>query len=198
MELLKNHRKAIKYIKPLIDSGRFYLAGGTAVYYYLQHRKSKDLDFFTKKNLDFQEYFPFFRNQKVYFKSGNTIHAKIQNVKMSFLYYPYKLLKPLRKLNDIHMASLEDILCMKINAIIGRGSRKDFTDLYFVVKELSINASRILELYEEKFGKCNDLIIRKSLVFFKDADNEPHLEMLKPVRWDEIKNFFIKEFTNLK
>lgn len=197
MEILKRHKKAIDIIKPFIDLGNFYLAGGTAVYYYLRHRESKDLGFFTEKLFDFQKCDNIFHGQGVYFRSRDTVHTRIQNVKVSFLYYPHKLLNPPERLDNINVASLEDILCMKVNAIIGRGSRKDFADLYFIVKELSINANRVIELYKRKFGNCNSFIVRKALVYFRDADNEPQLKMLKPVKWREIKRFFIQTLTKL-
>jgi len=56
MKLLSKHEKAIKAVIQFIKEGEFYLAGGTAVYYYLKHRKSLDLDFFTQKVFDFFQY----------------------------------------------------------------------------------------------------------------------------------------------
>lgn len=51
MVLKNEHKSSIEKIKNFIDEGKFYLAGGTAVYYYLKHRESIVLDFFTKKVL---------------------------------------------------------------------------------------------------------------------------------------------------
>jgi len=197
LKLLSKHRRSIEAVIQFINEGEFYLAGGTAVYYYLKHRQSLDLDFFTHKDFNFFQYEHRIRPYSILFKSKDTIHAEIEKVKVSFFYYPYNLLKPLNQLNDISIAHLEDILCMKINAIINRGSRKDFTDVYFIMKELSISPEKCIELFQAKYGRCNPLVVHKAMTYFIDADKEPELKMLKPVRWEDIKKFFITTFTKI-
>ncbi|MDT7880459.1 MAG: nucleotidyl transferase AbiEii/AbiGii toxin family protein [Candidatus Hydrothermia bacterium] len=185
MELKNEHRSAIEKIKNFIYEGEFYLAGGTAVYYYLKHRESIDLVFFTKK---------IFENFNVLSLSKDTVHLEIDEIKFSFFYYPYELLKPLLKFEIIKIASLEDILCMKVLAIIQRGSKKDFVDAYFIMNEIKIKPQQLIEMFSKKYGKINSLIIHKALTFFEDADKELELKMIKKVSWNEIKKFFIENF----
>jgi predicted nucleotidyltransferase component of viral defense system len=194
MKLKNEHRSAIEKIKNFIDEGEFYLASGTAVYYYLKHRESIDLDFLTKKNFDFRDFKKIFENFNVLFISKDTIHPEIDKIKFSFFYYPYELLKPLLKLDIIKIASLEDILCMKVLEIIQRGSKKDFVDAYFIMNETKIKPQQLIEMFSKKYGKINSLIIHKALTFFEDADKELELKMIKKVSWNEIKNFFIENF----
>ncbi len=123
----------------------------------------------------------------------------IDKVKTSFFYYPYPLLFPLNKINDIYIADLKDTLLMKILAIIQRGSKKDFIDVYFIMNELKLKKSELLKLFNLKYGNYNILIIYKVLIYFDDAENELMPEMIKKVDWNEVKNFFLKEFCkNLK
>lgn len=197
MKLLKQHQKAIDAVKPFIEKGEFYLAGGTAVYYYLKHRHSLDLDFFTKKDFDLLQGEYNFNSQTILFRSKGTIHSEIEGVKVSFIQYCYDLLKPPNLLNDIPIAQLEDILCMKMNAIINRGSRKDFADVYFIMRELSLTKEKCIELFLSKFGSYNPLIIHKAMTYFTDADNEPEIKMVKPVKWEDMKKFFIRTFARL-
>jgi hypothetical protein len=194
MELKNGHRSAIEKIKNFIDEGEFYLAGGTAVYYYLKHRESIDLVFFTKKNFDFRDFKKIFENFNVLSLSKDTVHLEIDEIKFSFFYYPYELLKPLLKFDIIKIASLEDILCMKVLAIIQRGSKKDFVDAYFIMNEIKIKPQQLIEMFSKKYGKINSLIIHKALTFFEDADKELELKMIKKVSWNEIKKFFIENF----
>ena len=194
MELKNEHRSAIEKIKNFIDEGEFYFAGGTAVYYYLKHRESIDLDFFTKKNFNFRDFKKIFENFNVLFLSKDTVHFEIDEIKFSFFYYPYELLKPLLKFDIIKIASLEDILCMKVLAIIQRGSKKDFVDAYFIMNEIKIKPQQLIEMFSKKYGKINSLIIHKALTFFEDADKELELKMIKKVSWNEIKKFFIENF----
>jgi predicted nucleotidyltransferase component of viral defense system len=198
MKLTELHRKAVKHVLPFIEKGNFYLAGGTAVYYYLRHRKSLDLDFFTQKNFNFLQHQYLLHPHKIVYQSSDTIHAEVEGVKVSFFHYPYKLLKPLNTIDGVPIAHLEDILCMKINAIINRGCRRDFIDVYFTLKELSLTPEKVIELFQEKFGAYNPLVICKALTHFEDAEKDPEPEMLKPVSWKEVKDFFIKNFGSFK
>ena len=194
-KLLPEHKKAIEEIKEFIINGKFYLAGGTAVYYYLEHRESIDLDFFSSLKLNFLKYQYLFKPHRISSYSEDTIHAEIKNINMSFFHYPYVLIAPLSFVEIIPVASLEDILCMKINAIIGRGSKRDFIDVFFIMKELSLSAEDCIRLFNKKFGDYNPLIIYKAMSYFKDADEEPELKMIKKIDWEEIKKFFRKEFS---
>ena len=196
-KLLPEHKKAIDEIFEFINNGSFYLSGGTGVYYYLEHRESIDLDFFTSLKFNFLKYQSLFKKYKVLFFSEDTIHTKIKDINMSFFYYPYPLLKPLNYIEGIPIASLEDILCMKINAIIGRGSKRDFIDVFFIMKNLKMSAENCIEMFREKFGDYNPLIIYKAMNYFKDADKEPEVKMIKEVDWEEIKKFFRKEFSEI-
>ncbi|MCS7250781.1 MAG: nucleotidyl transferase AbiEii/AbiGii toxin family protein [candidate division WOR-3 bacterium] len=97
----------------------------------------------------------------------------------------------------IKIASLEDILCMKINALIPRGSKKDFFDVYFIMEHLNLKSEEVIALFTQKFGKYDKLIIKKALTYFEDAEKEPEFPLIKKVKWQKVKNFFIKEFAQL-
>ncbi|OHB70056.1 MAG: hypothetical protein A2W23_08250 [Planctomycetes bacterium RBG_16_43_13] len=197
MILLPQHKKAVEQVRKFIDTEDFYLAGGTALYYYLGHRDSIDLDFFTQKEFDFVKYSETFRPYTILFRSKDTIHADVEQVKMSFFHYSYKLLRPLGQLDIVPIASIEDILCMKISAIIDRGSRKDFTDVYFIMQKLSLTPERVIELFVNKYGTYNPLVINKAMTYFVDADREAELKLFRAVEWGKIKDFFIKMFTKI-
>jgi len=196
-KLLKEHKEVAEKIFPVLEKGDFYLAGGTALYYYLKHRYSIDLDFFTQKDIDFREFHQNFSPEEIKMISKDTIHAKVKEVNVSFFFYPYPLLKPFLYLNSLKLASLEDILCMKINAIILRGSRKDFIDVYFIMKSLKMKSNEAIKLFVKKFGKYEELVIKKALTYFEDAEKEPEIPIFKKFSWNSIKNFFIKEFAKI-
>lgn len=195
--LIESHRNAVMKIEGLLKRGNFYLAGGTAVYYYLNHRVSEDLDFFTSIKFDFRDFKAVFKGSEVLEYVEDTIHCIIEKVKVSFFYYPYKLLNKRTILDLIELASLEDILTMKASAIIQRGSKRDFTDAYFIMKKLNLDSKKVIELFRQKYGNFNPLILRKAFTYFEDADSEPDLRMLKPVKWKSIKEFLIREFVEV-
>jgi hypothetical protein len=88
---------------------------------------------------------------------------------------------------------------MKIDAIASRGTKRDFIDIYFVVKE-SRPLKEIFKKFSEKYVslRYNLVHIKKSLVYFSDAENDPSPSMLKPVDWLEVKKFFEKEVLSIK
>jgi len=192
--LIESHRNAVMKIEEFLKRGNFYLAGGTAVYYYLNHRISEDLDFFTLKKFDFRKWKTIFGKSEILEFTEDTIHCIVEKVKVSFFYYPYKLLGNRITFDLIELASLEDILAMKASAIIQRGSKKDFTDVYFIMRKLNLDSKKVIALFRQKYGNFNPLILRKAFTYFEDADSEPELRMLRPVKWESIKKFFIKEF----
>ncbi len=173
----------------------FYLAGGTALALQFGHRKSIDLDWFSQKDFNTE----ILKNQikeinqpVIESEEKNTLDLILNEVKLSFFSYKYKLLYPLIEWNGAKLADYRDIACMKIDAISSRGSKKDFIDLYFILKKLSL--SELLEIFNQKYAdvEYNKLHILKSLDYFDDADNEPMPRMLKDVTWEEIKKFIKK------
>ncbi|WP_089239403.1 nucleotidyl transferase AbiEii/AbiGii toxin family protein [Belliella buryatensis] len=88
--------------------------------------------------------------------------------------------------NEFRLASKEDIGAMKLNAIAGRGSKKDFIDLYFLLNEFSLE--ELIGFYRDKYQDGSEFLVLKSLSYFADADTEPTPLMLKDANWDKIKN----------
>ena len=79
-----------------------------------------------------------------------------------------------------------------------RGSKKDFIDLYFILKKYSLN--KLFNNLEEKYPGTdfNRIYILKSLVYFADAENQPMQKMHKKVSWPKIKKTFTKQVENFK
>ena len=82
---------------------------------------------------------------------------------------------------------------MKLNAVAGRGSKKDFIDLHFLFKKWSMEEA--FDLLARKFQSIeyNRYHILRSLVYFEDAEGEPMPVMLQPCNWDEVKKRFETE-----
>ena len=179
---------------------RFYLAGGTGLALRLGHRRSVDLDFFTGESFGLEQLL-----QKVQHLSGfaliakeeQTLHAHIRGIKVSFLGYAYPVLFQFEEFRGIKVADPRDIACMKISAIAGRGAKRDFVDLYAASKQYLL--PKLLELFHRKFAQANYSAVHvlKSLTYFDDAENDPMPEMLAPISWMEVKEFFTEEVPGL-
>jgi hypothetical protein len=85
--------------------------------------------------------------------------------------------------------SLEDIGCMKIEAIVGRGKKRDFIDLYFLLREMGFDLEGLLGLFRKKYQSApgNHVHVMKSLAYFADADSDPEPVMLVDHSWTEVK-----------
>ena len=182
----------------------FYLAGGTALALQLGHRKSIDLDLFSEKDFSTEELKTVLSQVgklKVYSEEERTLNANLNGVKISFLGYKYKMLFPLIKYGgNLKLADTRDIACMKIDAISSRGSKKDFIDLYFLLKKYPLK--KILGLFSKKYKdiKYSQLHILKSLIYFQDAERDPLPVMLEDISWSKIKKELqrnVKEFVKI-
>lgn len=177
-----------------------YLAGGTALALQIGHRISYDLDFFTDRKFQAQIFlkemsrFKLYRHERV---AWGTILGMLGSVKFSLFYYPYPLLKKTISFKNINIASVTDIAAMKIAAISERGTKRDFIDLYFILQKITL--AEVFNFYDRKYQKLssNLIHIKKSLVYFDDAENDPMPKMMIPVFWEKVKFFFEGEITKI-
>ncbi len=174
------------------------LVGGTALALQLGHRKSVDLDLFGTIEITPEEI------QEVCRKAGELEISKvsrninifwIDGIKVDCVNYPYGWLDECRVLDGIRLASVNDIAAMKISAIINRGTKKDFIDLYFLLQEMSLN--HILDLYDQKYPDGSRFIAIKSLTYFEDAESDPMPFMFNDITWDNVKASIITEVRKL-
>jgi predicted nucleotidyltransferase component of viral defense system len=85
---------------------------------------------------------------------------------------------------DLPLASLEDIAAMKLAAITGRGRKRDFIDLFFLLSRFSLET--LLNFYRQKYPEGSDLLVLRSLTYFADAMEDPNPQMIKPITWTTV------------
>jgi len=185
---------------PVMES--FYLTGGTALALNYGHRKSDDLDFFSRDRFsaaDLQTALeqPFRFRSRV--QSEGTLHCELNKVNVSFLYYPYPVLRRFLKYQGVAVSHPLDIALTKITAIAQRGSRRDFIDLYWACHK-GFTLQHLFQQLPEKYGKTNysPYHLLRSLVYFVDAEKEPMPKLLPPLAWRDVKKFFASEVRKLK
>ncbi len=181
----------------------FYLAGGTACALHLGHRISNDLDFFSEKGYSHFEIQNSLRQSGHFladYSDSQTLIGRFNKTKISFFQYTYPLIGNIHHFLNLRVSSLKDIGCMKIDAISSRGSKRDFVDLYFILKEFSLSLKEFFRFFEEKYEKENFNIyhILKSLVYFEDAEKDPELNMLNQLAWEDVKSFFIEQIKGFR
>ena len=180
----------------------FYLAGGTGLALDLGHRRSEDFDFFRAQALVPQDLLTALREVGelvVLQEAAGTLTVRLHGVATSFFQYDYPLLRPLRESPwGFPVADPDDIAAMKLAAIAGRGSRKDFVDLYVYAREVA-SLRQALAWFREKYRgvTVDPYHVLRSLTFFDDAEAEAMPHLLIELTWDEIKTFFRAEAARL-
>ncbi|EKD56107.1 MAG: hypothetical protein ACD_58C00297G0012 [uncultured bacterium] len=195
--------KLISFLQSLAkikEINNFYLAGGTSLALQIGHRESIDLDFFSYKkfsNKSLKSVLEQIGKLQIITDEPNTLNLTIDRIKLSFFYYPYKLILPTLRFKGINIADKRDIAAMKLEAIAGRGSKKDFIDIYYLCQKYSLE--KILAWYKKRYKNLsiNQFHLIKSLTYFVDAENDPIPKMLKPVNWTQVKEEIIKEVKKL-
>ena len=177
----------------------FNLVGGTSLALQIGHRNSIDIDLFGNSEINtelFIEKLSEFGEVKVAQSTKNILITKINDVKIDFVNYKYPLLSEYLFLENIRMLSTKDISAMKLNAIAGRGSKKDFIDLYFLLNEFSLE--EILSFYEKKYNDGSIFMVQKSLTYFDDADAQQQPKMFLDFNWENCKQKIIEEVIKLQ
>ena len=177
---------------PILSDMR--LVGGTALALQYGHRKSVDLDFFGSLDCEVDELEDELKSlgNVCRHKATKTIRIyQINGVKVDFVdYRRYAWIDECIGEDNIRLASPKDIAAMKINAIEGRGSKKDFIDIYYLLKNFSIN--ELLDFYKNKYPEYSYFRALMSLTYFDDADAQPMPYMFDTILWEQIKQEIVK------
>lgn len=173
------------------------VAGDTGLALRLGHRVSEDLDFFRTDKispLGLHDVFREIGQYETLQESEHTLTVIISGTKLSFFRVKDPFLFKPDPYGFFVIADVRDIALMKLAAVSGRGSRKDFVDLFTIVRS-GIGLQELFSLLPKKYGhsRTNTYHILKSLTYFEDAEKEPMPVMLEPFNWKECKAFFIRE-----
>jgi len=166
-EILNPHQKKfLRFVSQEKSLNKhFYLSGGTALAaFYLNHRISEDLDFFSKDevntlaintilkkarsqlgytSLDFQQSF----NRNLFF-----LHIRGSRVlKVEFTYFPFETLHKPKHFGALRVDSLMDIAVNKVFTISQQARARDFIDLYFILKDAQFSFNDLLKKARLKF-----------------------------------------------
>ena len=179
----------LKQLQSLDILSEMRLVGGTSLALQIGHRKSIDIDLFGILNVEFDILIDELKTlgEVVLLKNSKNIHSLlINNIKVDIVNYNYKWLTNKMTIDNIYFATIEDIAAMKLNAIMGRGSKKDFIDLYFILKNYTLTT--LMDFYSKKYHDGSIFLVLKSLAYFDDADEQEMPFMFHNTSWRTMKN----------
>ena len=210
--LSENQKDILKIIgKDKIICDNFYLTGGTALAeFYLQHRLSEDLDFFSENEFDPQGISVFFEKIKKEAKikrveyqqsfNRNLFFLDLENgdkIKMEFTYFPFERIEKKQKFENLFVDSLLDIAVNKIFTIYQNPRSRDFIDLYFILqKENDLSPDELVKKAQIKFGHYIDPI-QLGAQYMKSKELKDFPKMLVRIKDSVWQDFFIAEAKKL-
>lgn len=186
----------LKLLKSLMHKeylNSFVLVGGTALALQMGNRESIDLDLFSTADFSSNEILSSLLNDYQIIVNNQltqTLISTINQVKVDFIKFHYPIIRPFVIIENIRMASIEDIAAMKLDAITGRGSKKDFYDLFFLLQHYSID--ELFSFYSEKYPHQTTFHVIRGLSYFEDAEIQPNpIVFDKTISWDVVKQKII-------
>jgi predicted nucleotidyltransferase component of viral defense system len=170
----------------------FSLVGGTALSLQYGHRISVDLDLFCTEGYEYyslveslkKEFGADFKHEEK--ESIFGIFCFINSIKVDIINYKHNPIDNLFTEDTIRMYSTKDIAAMKIQAILGRGRKKDFWDLAELLKHYTLE--QIIDFYSAKFPSQQLLIsVPQAITYFADAEESENPVSLKGQTWETVK-----------
>lgn len=187
----------------------FYLSGGTALAeFYLHHRLSEDLDFFSEEEFEPEGISAVLKKiQKAagivrvrYEQSFNRnlffLELGKEDIKTEFTFFPFPRIEQKNKLGNLHIDSLIDIAVNKVFTIHQKPRSRDFIDLYYILKQESWSIADLVKKAQIKFDYHIDPL-QLGTQFLRAQELKDYPRMLIPLDESAWQNFFLEEAKRL-
>ncbi len=209
--LTKQQILALKLIAKTNLAKKFYFSGGTVLaYYYLQHRKSEDLDFFSQEEFNPQPIIVALKSFKKDLKfssidfqnsfNRNLFFLRFDNdyiLKLEFTYYPFEQVKKPKLRDGLLVDSAIDIAVNKLFTIAQKPRGRDYFDLYCLIQKYKYEIEKLRMMAKQKFDWHVDPLQLASK--FNEVDK--HLDdpiIIKEIQKNKLVRFFQKEAIKFK
>jgi hypothetical protein len=181
----------VELLKSLMQSPiltDFCLAGGTSLSLQIGHRESYDLDFFSNKPFSTDEIYLKLKqgfDANMVSQSEYILISLIKDIKVDCVFHPFPFKHNATEIDGIRLFHIEDIAAMKLAAVAGRGRKRDFYDLFYLLREFSL--PQILDLYAVKYGEAAVFHAVRSLTYFGDAESDADPILFEKASWEKVK-----------
>lgn len=178
--------------EPLLSN--HFLVGGTALALQMGHRFSVDLDLFTHTEFEADALLAMFESRfKVQpLTVTNTIFISVvEGVKVDCVRFRYPFAFPILETEGIRVTDIRDVAPMKLDAVMKRGTKKDFFDMYYLFERFS--PQQIMDWYKDMFKHETTFHVIRSLVYFEDAEHTENPVLFdKSVTWAKVKKRLVE------
>ena len=115
----------------------------------------------------------------------HTLLVYIRTIKVDIVLHRYPYLQPIETVEGIRLASVPDIIAMKLNAITRRSTKKDFFDIAELLDHYSLQ--EMLQFFTEKYAATDIGFVVRSLTYFEGAEHSKDAILLKNITWNQVK-----------
>ena len=187
-------RHPVEVIPPAVgravaDLPYWFVIGGQAVRCFHPYRPSRDVDFGVTSVKDLEGLVRQLRLQgkvEVLERRPDTVHLRFEGIDVSVF-----VLDNLAPFVDGQRLNVTGLLGTKLHAILDRGTRRDFFDLYVTLQSNGLGIAACLAAMRQVFRQeLNEELLLRSLTWFEDAEREARLPGEGPRDWDAVKDFF--------
>ena len=178
------------------DLTYWFVIGGQAVRCLCPYRPSRDVDFGVvdaKGLADLQAQLGRTGSVEAIESSADTAHLRWNSIDVSIF-----VLAPLAPFVEGRRLGIVGLLATKLHAVLDRGTRRDFFDVYVLLQQERLGIAECLRSIREVHGaKVNDALLLRALTYFDDADREAPLAGEGERDWATVKAFFLERVGNL-
>lgn len=191
---------AAAVLGPAVPLFGFRLAGGTALAWHLGHRVSEDLDFFTFEPDALSASEPLAPAIEKIADAGSlrvaerTMHASVRGCRVSFFAVEGTWFDPPHRVSEgFDLASVREIAAMKLVAVMTRCAKKDFHDLVAIAHG-GVSLAEMVSCGRRMYAGFDEALphLRRALLYFDEAEDDPDPESLIPRTWSEVKREMVR------
>lgn|SRR5690606_16804267 len=182
----------------------FRLVGGTALSLQIGHRVSVDIDLFTDApygSIDFEKIDEFIANTFLFHNHSSGLNPAMgksysigtdrENAIKLDVFYTDSFIQPALVIDDIRLATIEEIIAMKVDVVQRIGRKKDFWDLHELLAKYNIQT--MIDLHQQRYPYTHDeKLILKNFTDFELADDEFDPVCLRGKYWEFIKEDIVE------
>jgi len=163
------------------------------------HRISVDFDFFSDKEISkdlLSKIKRVFQDNKVVVSVNNPeeLTVFVDEVKLTFLKYPFPVISDFIEYNDIKLLDIKEIAASKAYTIGRRQLYKDYIDLYYIILEKHSDLNEIIEISEKKYkDEFNSRLFLEQLINLDDITDKKIIFLKDKINKELLRDFFEKE-----
>lgn len=175
--------------RAVADLPYWFVIGGQAMRCFCPYRPSRDVDFGVTSARDLDDLVQQLQRRgrvEIAERSDDTVHLRFDGIDVSIF-----VLAMLSPFVSERRLSVTGLLATKLHAILDRGTRRDFFDLYVTLHQNALGIAECLAAMRQVYRQdVNELLLLRALTFFDDADREAALPGEGPDDWATVKEFF--------